>query len=30
MSWWKEALKWVGKKALEMAAEEIGKKAAKK
>lgn len=29
MSWWKTALKWVGKKALEMAAEEVKKKATK-
>lgn len=26
MSWWKSALKWLGKKALAVAAEEVGKK----
>lgn len=30
MSWWKAALKWLGKKALSIAAEEVGKQAAKK
>ena len=30
MSWWKPVLKWVGKKLLEAAADELGKKASKK
>ena len=30
MSWWKPLLKWIGKKALAIAAEEVGKKVAKK
>jgi hypothetical protein len=30
MSWWKSALKWIGKKALEMAAEEVANKATKR
>jgi hypothetical protein len=30
MSWWKFAMKWLGKKALEIAAEEVSKKATRK
>lgn len=30
MSVWKSILKWIGKKALELAAEEVGKRATKK
>jgi hypothetical protein len=30
MSWWKSALKWIEKKALEIAAEEVSKKATRK
>jgi hypothetical protein len=30
MSWWKAALKWAGKKLLEAAADELGKKATRK
>ena len=30
MSWWKPLLAWIGKKALQVAAEEVGKKVATK